>query len=499
MLAATLAATCTALAACQSTPPRSTDTATSATTGERLPRPPYRFNAKDEAFLNDVQRGAFQFLWNAGNANTGMVPDRLSNPAVVSIAGVGFQLSALPIGVERGWVTREQAAVRAMKILASLDKDPAICKAGFFQHFLDADTAGLHKDTLEHVVSTIDSALLFCGMLTASSYFGGDVAQKADSMFAQANFRFFVSGDEEKQAWQRGFVSLGWKPDSLKDASGKGHILPYYWIDSGCEHRLVSLLGVCAPREEFRLEPAAYYKLRRTLGTIEGDQTVVWFPYSGALFVNQFSHCWVNYAAMGPDDPTQFGFATHLRAPIDWWENSRRMTRLHQLKAMEFAAKYKTFGENAWGLSASDCPNGYCVPGVFPTPVPMPGATPKVDFAPEHPRDDAGDGTLAPYAMGTSIMFDPTRSVAGLRHMASIPGKDGKPAIWHDPASGGYGFADAINLDKDWASKDFVAIDQGPMLLAIENARTGLIWKLFHKHPTVQAGLERLQIRPAGK
>ena len=111
----------------------------SATTGERLPRPPYRFNAKDEAFLNDVQRGAFQFLWNAGNANTGMVPDRLSNPAVVSIAGVGFQLSALPIGVERGWVTREQAAVRAMKILASLDKDPAICKAGFFQHFLDAD------------------------------------------------------------------------------------------------------------------------------------------------------------------------------------------------------------------------------------------------------------------------------------------------------------------------------------------------------------------------
>jgi hypothetical protein len=114
------------------------------------------------------------------------------------------------------------------------------------------------------------------------------------------------------------------------------------------------------------------------------------------------------------------------------------------------------------------------------------------DYATERPKDDPGDGTVAPYAAGTSVMFDPVRSVAALRHLASIKNAQGKPAIWHDPATGGYGFADAINVDVGWASDDYVAIDQGPMLLAIENARTGLVWRLFHSHPYVQAGAERL-------
>lgn len=456
-------------------------------------RPPFRFTADDEAFLDAVQLGAFRFLWERADAATGLIPDRASNPAISSVAGVGFQLSALPIGVERGWITRAQGLARAQLIMRSLQADPAIRKAGFFQHFIDAPTAGIHQGTLEHVVSTIDSALLFCGVLTASSYFGADLAPQADALFAAADFHFFRSGAEAGNEWQRGFISLGWKPASLEDASGAGSLLPYSWVDSGCEHRLVAFLGVCAPDAAKRLEARDYYRLRRTLGSVEGSPTV-WFPYSGALFVNQFSHCWINYAAMGPDDPSVAGFGPERRPRVDWWENSRRMTVLHQRKAIEYASRFRTLGVDAWGFSASDCPRGYCVPGVFPEPVAMPGATALTDYATERPKDDPGDGTVAPYAAGTSVMFDPVRSVAALRHLASIKNAQGKPAIWHDPATGGYGFADAINLDLGWASDDYVAIDQGPMLLAIENARSGLVWRLFHSHPYVKAGVQRLEL-----
>lgn len=468
-----------------------------------VPTPPFAFDTDDEKMLEEVQKGAFMFLWKEGNATTGMVPDRLKNPKVVSVAGVGFQLSGIPIGIERGWITRADGEARTKQILNALTKDPQIVKGGLYQHFLDADTAGLHTDTLEHVVSTIDSALLFCGVLTSSAYFGGEIAKQADGIFERADFTFFLGDANEKDELKRGFVSLGWRPTSLKDASGAGNMLPYYWVDSGCEHRLVTFLGVCAPDEKRRLEASTYYRLRRTLGEYEGAGKMVWFPYSGALFVNQFSHCWINYSAIGVDDPQAFGFEPSKRASVDWWENARRITKLHQLKAVEASSRFKTLGENAWGLSASDCPRGYCVPGVFPKAVAMPGATLRTDYAVEKPKDDFGDGTVAPYAAGTSIMFDPQRSLAALKHYRSLKdAKTGQPLVWRDPDSEGkhrYGFVDAFNLDVGWVADDFVSIDQGPLLLAIENARTGMVWRLFHSHRWVQDGMSRLKLDMKGK
>lgn len=465
-----------------------------------VPRPPFVFSPEDESLLDEIELGAFNFLWKAADPSTGLVPDRNSKPEVASIAGVGFALSALPVGVERGWISRNQGADRAMLILSSLSRHPEIQKAGFFQHFLNASDATLHRSELEHVVSTIDSALLFCGVLTASQYFQGEVRVAADRLFQNADFRFFVN-DKEPEEWKRGFVSLGWKPDSLKDAAGSGRILPYYWLDSGCEHRLVTLLGVCAPLESHRLDPATYYRLRRTLGTYNDIGPVVWFPYSGALFVNQFSHCWVNYAAKGLDDPAAFGYPSDRRVRVDWWENSRRMVRLHREKAIENPRKLPTLGENAWGLSASDCPAGYCVPGVFPNAAPMPGARPKLDYATEHPKDNFGDGTIAPYAAATSVMFEPRLAIDALRYYRSLKVGGASSSLWSDPRAGGYGFADAFNLGDSWIAPDYVAIDQGPMLLAIENARTGLIWRTFEAHPWVVAGLQRLRLisGPAAK
>jgi hypothetical protein len=457
-------------------------------------RPPYVFAQEDAAFLESVQRGAFNFLYDAVNPKTKLIPDRLKNPRIVSTAGVGFQLSALPIGVERGWITRAQGEQRANEILRSLSARPEIVKAGLFQHFIDADTGGMHSDKgLEHVVSTIDSALLFCGLITVSSYFGGDIAAAADTMFAAADFSYFVGKSPAAKPWEEGFISLGWKPDSLADGAGAGKLLPYFWLDSGCEHRLTAFLAVAAPNPAHRLEPSSYYKLRRALGDANGA-TVTWFPYSGALFTNQFSHCWINYAAMEKDNPSAFGFDPALRAPIDWWQNARDVSLFHRARAIELSSTLTTLNENSWGFTASDCAAGYCVPGIFPKPLPMPGARENFDYSSSKPKDQLGDGTVAPYAAGTSVMFTPAQSLAALKHYSTMVDSSGTPLIWKDPAAtpGAYGFADAFNTERGWYAQDYVSIDQGPLLLAIENARSGLIWKLFHAHPAIKSAHARL-------
>jgi len=490
---------------------------------QTVARPPFTFSDQDADFLTQVQHGSFNFLWNAGNPATGMVPDR-SSITTVSVAGVGFQLSAFPVGVARGWITKEQALERTKLILDVLERDPSIRHAGLFQHYLDGATGGPHTSDLEHVVSTIDSALLHAGLLTISSYlrtpdFTNDkssaeaaskVADQADRIFAEANWRAFLSGDWANSPHERGFISLGWKPS--KNANGsinyasQGELLPYFWIDSGCEHRLVTFLGVCAPTESHRLDPALYYKLRRALGvnidpkTNEVSKPMVYFPFGGALFVNQFSHVWLNYAKLGPDNPKDFGMIH--RASVDWWENSRRLTQMQIDKCRANPLNLPTFGENAWGVTASDAASGYSVPGLFPTPVTMRGTTSEFDYSTFHADDNFGDGTVAPYGAGSAILFEPKAAVAALRHYRELASSGKLPALWNDPAKGGYGFQDSFNLaatTKDgtkapWVAPDVVAIDAGPLILMIENARTGLVQDLFMAHPYVKSGLARLKL-----
>lgn len=455
-------------------------------------RPPYFFSRDDEQLLDDVQRGAFLYLWNECSTTTGMVHDRTS-ASLVSIAGVGFQLAALPVGVTRGWISHDQACERARLILTSLAGNPANRKAGLFYHFLDDQTAGPYKDAYEGVVSTIDSAILFSGIIVAGQYFGGDVQSLGDRLVREADWAFFVHHSTAKPA-ESGFVSLGWKPDVADEPTGEGRLLPFVWVDSGDEHRLVTFLGVCAEQPEFRLDPSLYYRLRRQLGSFGDSGPMVWFPWSGALFTSFFAHCWLDYAAMGADDPRAFG-AAH-RARVDWWENARRAVRLHQLKSRANPAWFALHGEHGWGLSASDTPGGYGVPGLFPDRLMMPGARPEFDYSTFNVKDDVGDGTLAPYASGCAVLFQPAEALAAMRHNRSLRAADGSPLVWKTPDADarGYGFQDAFNLEKNWVGADCVAIDQGPLLLCIENARTGMVWDLFHAHPAVQAGLTRLSL-----
>lgn len=457
-----------------------------------MTRPPFRFTKADDQLLDEVQRAAFLFLWKACDPRSGMVVDR-SSVKFASTAGVGFQLAALPIGVERGWVTKDEACARAIMILSALEGNPNNRKAGLFYHFLDGATAGpIDQD----VVSTVDSALLFAGMLTAGSYFGGEARERADRLFDQADWTFFAENNPRPHEHHlKGFISLGWKPADFKNPTGEGSLLPYYWADSGDEHRLVCLLAGAASNPAHRVDPLLYYRLRRQIGEFQDTGPMVYFPWSGALFTNFFAHCFINYAAMGPDDPAGHGVAR--RANVDWWENSRRAVLLHRRKAEGRASQSPNFGPNAWGLTASDAVTGYAVPGVFPDPLKFTDMRPELDYSTYVPQDNFGDGTIAPYGAGSSVMFDPVAAIAALRHYRSLKGPDGRPLIWRDPSEGKgmYGFQDAVNVATGWVAPDCVAIDQGPLVLAIENARSGLVWKLFDKHPAIREAMERLGMK----
>ncbi|HYD02075.1 MAG TPA: glucoamylase family protein [Phycisphaerales bacterium] len=474
-------------------------------------RPPFRFSAEDEAFLDLVQRGGWNWAMQAANKTSGMVPDRDSKP-YISVAGVGFQLAAFPVAVERGWISRTEAERRIVTILRTLAGAKTSRKFGMYQHFVDGETGELSHEAYEDVVSTIDSALLFSGCLVASSYFGGEVAALADGLVADADWAAFL-GAGEPEPHERGYLSLGWKPDDQKkDPTGPGKFLSYYWQDSGCEHRLCTFLAVAAPDPSRRIPPSVYYRLRRQIG---GDAALgekgsdgsrlVYFPWSGALFTNQFSHLFLNYASMGPDDPA--GNGVRDRARVDWWENARRTTNLHRARAVALRKKDpgSPFGEHAWGFTASDRTperpgdrSGYQVAGCFPEldEHAMSGSRLLHDFSWYRPKaTDPGDDSIAPYAAGMCVLFEPSASVSALRNYRQLA--ETTPALaelWRDPAAGGHGFADAYNAPKGWVAPDHLAIDQLPMLLAIENARTGLVWRLFHRHPVVKAGMERLNL-----
>ncbi len=483
-------------------------------------KPPFQFNQDDQALLDEVQRGAFNFLWNActppppnGNGH-GMVVDRTS-VEFVSVAGVGFQLAAIPVAIERGWISRDEGAERTWRIVRALRDEPRNRHEGLFYHYLDPITAGPCEDGPERVVSTIDSAILIAGMMVGSTYFGGEIAHEADRLIDAANWRAFASGAEAKES-DRGFISLGWKAGRTGNGAGTteephgsgatGHYLPYYWRDSGDEHRLVTFLGVGAARDSHAVEPATYFRLRRELGEHKGGPSdsgvFVWFPWSGALFTNFFAHCFIDYAALGLDDPAALGVAH--RARVDWWENARRSVKMHQAKALENPLRLATLGQDAWGLNASDCPSGYCVPGLFPTPVRPEGDIAGVDFEANYvAKDHWGDGTIAPYSAGCAILFDPERSIAAMRHMKGLRDAKGSPLVWRDPSSGGFGFLDAYNLvpkdeqgrdGESWVARDCVSIDQGPLVLCIENARSGLVNRLFMEHPAAQRAVDRLRL-----
>jgi hypothetical protein len=433
----------------------------------------YEFTEADEQLLEEIQHGCFQYFWREVGSPACLAKDKTSD-TVCSIAAVGFQLSSLPIGVERGWITRDEGRQRALTVLRALTSRTDNKKYGIYLHFLDENTGGQPdysrtKHRYELQASTIDHAILQAGAMTAAVYFGGDVAEAAKPIVDDANWQKMY----DKQA---GWMTMGWKAATDRGVAGPGEIKPSYWQWCSDEERLVDFLAVGAPREH-AVGPAVYYRLQRIVKQHD-DMAPYVVSWNGSMFTYFFGHCWINYRDLAADDPAQFGAGG---PSVDWFENSRRATLTHRARCIEASGEFPTLGENRWGLAPCEFRTDYLVAEVRPN---------------VSDRDDWRGAIVPPYGAGSAILFTPAESLAALREYCSLKGSNGKPLAWRDPNEGGYGFVDSFSLDPPHGHDVYLGIDQGPLLLAIENARTGLIWRLFMQHEAAQRAVERLKLQP---
>jgi hypothetical protein len=401
----------------------------------------------DENFLDLVQRTAFDYLWYETNPMNGLVKDRSSNLSVSSIAAVGFGLSALPVGIDRGWISREAGRTRVLTTLEFLWGSPQGPEAdaagykGFYFHFLDMQTGRRAGDA---ELSTIDTALLLTGVLHVQQYFDQDDTSEAQIRALADNLYRRVDWSWMQVRSAR--VCHGWTPEA--------GFLPYDWGGYN-EAMILYLLALGSPT--FPISPDAWTAWTSSYAwqTHYGLGFVVFPP----LFGHQYSHVWVDFRGIQDSYMRDKG--------LDYFENSRRATLANRAYAIANPLGWVDYGENVWGLTASDIPASYRARGAPPA--------------------ESDDGTITPTAAGGSFAFTPHESLAALRHMYAAY----RTQIW-----GPYGFKDAFNPSEKWFAADYLGIDQGPIVLMIENYRTGRIWQVFMRHPAIQHGLARAGFMP---
>lgn len=434
----------------------------------------YDLSADDNSLLDAIQKGCFQYFWNEVGRPAMLAKDKTSD-TICSIAAVGFQLSSLPIGVERGWISKDQGEQRALTVLQSLVDRTDNKKFGIYLHFLDERTGGLPDFTrtkyrYELQASTVDHALLQAGAMTAASYFGDEVAETARPIIQDADWRAMF----DKNA---GFLTMGWRASSEFGVAGPGEIPPNYWQWCSDEERLIYFLAVGSPSETHAMKPADYYHLKRVVKQhAELPGYVV--SWNGSLFTYFFAHCWIDYRHLSADDPAAFG---EKGPSVDWFENSRRAVLTHRQRCIDASRQFPTLGENRWGLAPCAFRDKYVVHDVRPN---------------ISDQDAWHEGVVPPYGAGSAIMFTPRDSLAALREYKSLTGPNGQPLAWRDPEPGGYAFVDSFSLAPPYGHDENLGIDAGPLLLAIENVRSGLIWRLFMKHDVAKRAVERLRLRP---
>ncbi len=408
----------------------------------------------DDALLDQISRAAFHYFETQIDPGSYLTLDK--NVAdKISVAATGFGLSALIVGAERGWMSRDEAEKRAFTMLDTLLSHTNNRVHGMFFHYLEGDGSRSTKG-YEDVTSTIDTALLLWGALSAGEYFEGRVREAANRMMDEVNWDAYANKS-------RKMVAMAYNPpaqryDGLWD----------YYTD---EAILVTLLGIMAPRESFRLDPGFYYGFKRERKTYMGIPDII-CTWPGALFTYTFAHCWIDFKALGSDNPAALGFNADLQA--DWFDNTRKAVRANRAFCVALSDRYKTFGENAWGLTACSGPGGrYLVPGSPPC-----GGS-----------SNPEGGMVAPYGAGMSVPFEPELALAALRNFYTMPDEKGRKRLWRDEFDGGFGLVDAYSIDLDFLSDEIHGINHGPMLLLIENYRSGLLWRTVMKNERVRNAL----------
>lgn len=400
-----------------------------------------------QSILQNELKGSFDFFFDftnfrSGSKGFGLTVDSTRRPQAASIASVGFALTAWVIAAERGYLPRQRAAEITRGTLHTLIHH-ASHHRGFFAHFLHMENGERFRKS---EFSTIDTALCLNGVITASAYFAdAEIEDLSRQLLERVDWDFIIFEKDGKTLFR-----MAYNPDRDGDyvTGSPGYI--HQW-DMAAEQKMMYLQA--APHLDPALARALYQGFRRDLGYYE-DQPVIINP-GGNLFAYQFSEAWLDTARyLDPDG-------------VDWFENTRLAALANRAFCIENAARFKTYGENSWGLSAGDSPRGY---GVY-------GSAPCLG-KPRH------DGTVSIYSALSCLPFIPEQTLEMVDYLYHQ-----HPQTW-----GRYGFFDAYNLDVNppWYSHSIYGIDKGCSMLMIENHLTGLVWETYTQSPQIQKALEIL-------
>ena len=417
----------------------------------------------EDAELELLQQKSFSYFLHETNPNNGLVVDKTATDWPASIAATGFALASYPIAVERGFMSRAAAIERTLTTLRFFWNSPqgpeldSTGYKGFYYHFLEMQTG---RRAWQCELSTVDSAFLLAGAMAAGIYFNGDKSEEleirslADSLYRRTDWQW---------AQNKGTtITHGWKPE--------GGFLKYRWGGYD-EAMLLYILGLGSPTHPLPMNSYTAWASTYRWENCYGYE----YLYAGSLFTHQFSHVWIDFRGIQDASMHEKG--------IDYFENSRRATYVQQQYAIDNPNKFAGYGPYCWGITASDGPG--------PKTIIVNGTKRKffnykargVPFGPD-------DGTIAPWAVVSSLPFTPEIVLPAIDYFINqVKLTEFNP----------YGFKSTFNQTfplkstnpYGWVSPWHYGINQGPIILMIENYRSDLLWQLMRNCPYIINGLRR--------
>jgi hypothetical protein len=422
----------------------------------------------DDELLTMLQEACFRYYWEAAHPDSGMIRENLpGNDRIVATGASGFGIMALVVGVERGFITREQGVERLNKITAFLDKAPRY--HGAWSHFMDGKTGQSLPvfDVIDSGGDLVESAFLIQGLLAAREYFNRStppetaLAKRITRLWETVEWDWYrKSQDSDALYWH-------WTPEWTWFINHR--------LTGFNETMIVYLLAIASPTHPVapelyytgwagQSEAAALYR-KGWSGSSEGEHYANGSTYFGIKLE-------VGVGSGGPlffAHYSYMGFDPHALTDLytNYFQNNRNMALINLAYAKENPGKHKTYSADAWGLTASDGPKGY---------------------VPEAPDLQDDKGTLAPTGALASFPYTPDASMAAFKHFY----RDLGDRLW-----GIYGPIDSYNLDEDWWSPIYMGLNQAPITVMVENYRSGLVWKLFHANPEIQSMLKKLDATTA--
>jgi hypothetical protein len=421
----------------------------------------------DDALLDRLQRESFAYFLMHVNPANGLIADKSRDGWPASIAATGLALAAYPVAVERGFMTRAEAAAITLTTLqfflnsAQSTAPDATGYKGFYYHFLDMTTG---RRAWQCELSTVDSAFLLAGALTAAAYFDAEddhehqIRIVADALYRRADWRWAQHGAAT--------LTHGYKP--------RRGFLDHRWQGYD-EALLLYVLALGSPTYPLPDESYPAWLSSYVWKRIYEYE----FVYAGPLFIHQLSHVWIDFRGIQDDYMRSRG--------IDYFENSRRATFVQREYAIRNPREFAFYGKDCWGLTASDGPG--------PVTLKVDGVQRQFfDYLARGAPHGPDDGTIAPWAVVASLPFAPELVMPAVRYFVDVVHLE-EPQAFGFKATFNPTYPVSSGSPYGWVSPWNFGLNQGPIVLMIENHRTDLIWRLMRGCPYLVQGLRRAGFR----